>query len=140
MDDNISKGLFGLNRKEVENYIYSMRSNYESELKRQNAELLAMKAENTKLSERLNEMLNSKKDVDEAKFNISEVLIRAEQQAKMILEDARNQAMEEKQEVEELIEVEKEKLDDARNELASLKNRAKALISKFTDDLSDLQE
>ena len=140
MDDNISKGLFGLNRKEVENYIYGMRSNYEAELKRQNNELLAMKAENAKLNERLNEMMSTKRSVDEAKFSISDVLIKAEQQAKTIIEDARNQAMEEKQEIDELIEIEKEKLDDARAELATLKDRAKVLINKFTEDLSSLQE
>ena len=117
-----------------------MRSNYESELKRQNTELLAMKAENAKLNERLNELMNTKNDVDLAKSNISEVLIRAEQQAKTIIEDAKNQALEERQEIEELIEVEKEKLEDAKNELATLKNRAKVLISKFSDDLSNLQE
>ena len=44
MDDNISKGLFGLNRKEVELYIAEIRSDYEAELKKQNTELLAMKA------------------------------------------------------------------------------------------------
>ena len=42
MEDNISKGLFGLNRKEVENYIASIKDDYETELKRQNTELLAM--------------------------------------------------------------------------------------------------
>ncbi len=140
MDDNISKGLFGLNRKEVENYIYGMRSNYEAELKRQNSELMAMKAENARLTESLNEMMNAKKSVDEAKFNISEVLIKAEQQAKTIVEDARNQAMEEKQQIDDLIEIEKQKLNDTRAELAMLKDRAKTLVNKFTDDLSSLQQ
>lgn len=87
MDDNISKGLFGLNRKDVELYIAGIKSDYEAELKKQNTELLAMKAENAKLNERLNEMLNNKKSIEEAKANISEVLIKAEQQAKAIIED-----------------------------------------------------
>lgn len=140
MDDNISKGLFGLNRKDVEFYIAGIKSDYEAELKKQNTELLAMKAENAKLNERLNEMLNSKKSVEEAKANISEVLIKAEQQAKAIIEDAKNQAIEERQEIDTMIETEKEKLIDAKIELAMLKDKAKDLITKFTEDLTTLQQ
>ena len=140
MDDNISKGLFGLNRKDVELYIAGIKSDYEAELKKQNTELLAMKAENAKLNERLNEMLNNKKSIEEAKANISEVLIKAEQQAKAIIEDAKNQAIEERQEIDTMIETEKEKLIDAKIELAMLKDKAKDLMTKFTEDLTTLQQ
>lgn len=140
MEDNISKGLFGLNRKDVENYIAGIKADYENELKKQNTELLAMKAENAKLNERLNAMLNDKKAVEEAKANISEVLIKAEKQAKAIIEDAKNQAIEERQEIDVLIEAEKEKLIDTKIELAMLKDKAKDLINKFTDDLTNLQQ
>ena len=140
MDDNISKGLFGFNRKDVELYIAGIKSDYEAELKKQNTELLAMKAENAKLNERLNEMLNNKKSIEEEKANISEVLIKAGQQAKAILEDAKNQAIEERQEIDTMIETEKEKLIDAKIELAMLKDKAKDLITKFTEDLTTLQQ
>ena len=140
MDDNISKGLSGLNRKDVELYIAGIKSDYEAELKKQNTELLAMKAENAKLNERLNEMLNNKKSIEEAKANISEVLIKAEQQAKAIIEDAKNQAIEERQEIDTMIETEKEKLIDAKIELAMLKDKAKDLMTKFTEDLTTLQQ
>ena len=99
-----------------------------------------MKAENAKLNERLNEMLNNKKSIEEAKANISEVLIKAEQQAKAIIEDAKNQAIEERQEIDTMIETEKEKLIDAKIELAMLKDKAKDLITKFTEDLTTLQQ
>ncbi|MBQ9280442.1 MAG: hypothetical protein IJ215_05335 [Clostridia bacterium] len=139
MEDNISKGLFGLNRKDVENYIADMRKDYEEELKRQNQELLTMKSENAKLNERLNELLSDKREIEEAKRNISDVLFKAEQQAKKIVEDAKTQAMEERQEIDTQIEAEKEKLIDAKIELAMLKDKAKDLIAKFTDDITKLQ-
>ena len=129
-----------MNRKDVELYIAGIKSDYEAELKKQNTELLAMKAENAKLNERLNEMLNNKKSIEEAKANISEVLIKAEQQAKAIIEDAKNQAIEERQEIDTMIETEKEKLIDAKIELAMLKDKAKDLITKFTEDLTTLQQ
>ena len=109
MEDNISKGLFGLNRKDVEIYIAEIKSQYEAELKKQNTELLNMKAENAKLNERLNEMLNDKRAVDDARASFSDVLIKAEQQAKTIIVDAKYKAIEERQEIDVLIEAEKAK-------------------------------
>ena len=140
MEDNISKGLFGLNRKDVENYIADLKKDYEAELKRQNQELLNMKSENAKLNERLNEFLSDRKEIEEAKKNISDVLFKAEQQAKQILEDAKAKAIEERQEIDAQIEAEKEKLIDTKIELAMLKDKAKDLIAKFTEDLTTLQQ
>ncbi|MBQ8299600.1 MAG: hypothetical protein IJX99_07115 [Clostridia bacterium] len=139
MEDNISKGLFGLNRKDVENYIADLKKDYEDELRKQNQELLAMKSENAKLNERLNQLLSSQRELDDAKRNISDVLFKAEQQAKQIVEDAKAKAIEERQEIDTLIESEKEKLIDAKIELAMLKDKAKDLITKFTDDITNLQ-
>ncbi len=139
MDENISKGFFGLNRKDVENYIADMKKDYEEELKRQNQELLAMKNENSKLNDRINQLLNDRKEIEEAKKNISDVLFKAEQQAKQIVEDAKSKAIEERQEIDVQIEAEKEKLIDAKIELAMLKDKAKEVMSKFADDLTNLQ-
>ncbi len=139
MEDNISTGLFGLNRRDVENYIADLKKDYEEELRRQNQELLAMKTENSKLNERLNQLLSKQRELDEAKRNISDVLFKAEQQAKQIVEDAKAKAIEERQEIDTLIESEKEKLIDAKIELAMLKDKARDLISKFTDDITNLQ-
>ncbi len=138
MEENISKGLFGLKRTDVENYIADLKKDYEAELRRQNQELLSMKNENTKLNERLNEFLNDRKEIEEAKKNISDVLFKAEQQAKQIVEDAKSKAIEERQEIDAQIEAEKEKLIDAKIELAMLKDKAKDIMTKFTDDITAL--
>jgi chromosome segregation ATPase len=139
MEENISKGLFGLKRADVENYIADLRKDYEAELRRQNQELLNMKTENAKLNDRLNKYLSDKKEIEEAKKNISDVLFKAEQQAKQIVEDAKNKAIEERQEIDAQIEAEKEKLIDAKIELAMLKDKAKDIMTKFTDDITSLQ-
>ncbi len=139
MDENISKGLFGLKRNDVENYIADLKRDYEAELKRQNQELLNMKSENAKLNERLNSFLADRREIEDAKKNISDVLFKAEQQAKQILEDAKAKAIEERQEIDAQIEAEKEKLIDAKIELAMLKDKAKDVMAKFTDDITNLQ-
>lgn len=138
-ENNLPKGLFGFNKKEVEAYISSMKEDYEKELMEQTKQLQEMKVENAKLNDRINNLLNERKDVEATKQNISDVLLKAELQAKQIIDDARVQADKEKQEVDALIEEQKEKLIDAKIELAMLKDKAKEVMLKFSDELSKLQ-
>ena len=138
-ENNISKKMFGLSKKEVENYIADLKKGYEEELSKQNEALQSIKKENAKLNERLNEFLNTKKEMELAKQNISDVLFKAEEQAKQIIEDAKTKAMEERQDLDVMLEQEKEKLIDAKLELAMLKDKAKEIMAKFTDDIANLQ-
>jgi len=138
-ENNLPKGLFGFNKKEVEAYISSMKEDYEKELMEQTKQLQEMKVENAKLNDRINNLLNERKDVEATKQNISDVLLKAELQAKQIIDDARVQADKEKQEVEALIEEQKEKLIDAKIELAMLKDKAKEVMMKFSDEITKLQ-
>lgn len=138
-ENNLPKGLFGLNKKDVESYIAGIKSDYENELSEQNAKLQEMKNENIKLTEKLNNLMKEKNDIEASKANISDVLLKAQEQAKQIIEDARNQSIKEKQEMDVLIEEQREKLIDAKIELAMLKDKAKELITKFADDLQKFQ-
>lgn len=138
-ENNISKKMFGLSKKDVESYIADLKKGYEEELTKQNKELQSMKNENAKLNERLNEFLNDRKEMELAKQNISDVLFKAEEQAKQIIEDAKTKAMEERQDLDVMLEQEKEKLIDAKLELAMLKDKAKEIMEKFTDDIANLQ-
>lgn len=138
-ENNLPKGLFGFNKKEVETYISSMKEDYEKELMEQTKQLQEMKVENAKLNDRINTLLNERKEVEATKQNISDVLVKAELQAKQIIDDARTQAEKEKQEIDTLIEEQKERLIDAKIELTMLKDKAKEVMLKFSDDLTKLQ-
>lgn len=139
VEENLSKGLFGLNKKEVEAYVNGIKEDYERELLEQTKQLQEMKAENAKLNDRINTLLNERKEVEATKQNISDVLLKAELQAKKIIEDAKVDAEKEKTEIETMIEQQKEKLIDAKIELAMLKDKAKEVMVKFTDEISKLQ-
>lgn len=135
MEDSLTKGLFGFNKKEVENYISDLKADYESELKRQNTELQSIKEENRKLNDRINELLNKQREVEKAKQSISEVLLKAEQQAKQIVEEAKGKAEAERQEIDQMIELEREKLLDAKMELSKFNDQVRGLMQKFSDDI-----
>ena len=139
-ENNLPKGLFGLNKKEVENYIASIKRDYEKELSEFSKQLQEMKNENSKLTDKVNALMKEKKEMEATKANISDALIKAELQAKQIVEDARKQSEKEKEDVDALIEEQREKLIDAKIELAMLKDKAKDLINKFTDDLTNIQQ
>lgn len=138
-ENNLPKGLFGFSKKDVEAYISSMKEDYEKELMEQTKQLQEMKVENAKLNDRINTLLNERKDVEATKQNISDVLVKAELQAKQIIDDARTQAEKERQEVDVLIEEQKEKLIDAKIELAMLKDKAKEVMMKFSEEITKLQ-
>lgn len=138
-ENNLPKGLFGLNKKEVEAYINNIKDDYEKELMEQTKQLQEMKVENAKLNDRINNLLNERKELEASKQNISDVLLKAELQAKKIIDDAKGQAEKEKQEIDAMIEEQKEKLIDAKIELAMLKDKAKEIMVKFSDEITKLQ-
>ena len=65
MEDNISTGLFGLNRRDVENYIADLKKDYEEELRRQNEE---SKRKEIELDNQLFEKENEIKRIKRNKF------------------------------------------------------------------------
>ncbi len=138
-DSNLPKGLFGLNKKDVEDYIASIKDDYEKEIMEQTKRLQEMKAENKALQDKYNALLKEKNEIEASKSNISDVLLKAQEQANQIIEDAKKQSEKERQDIEALIEEQREKLIDAKIELAMLKDKAKEIITKFSDDLSKLQ-
>ncbi len=138
-ENNLPKGLFGLNKKEVESYIVNIKKDYENEVSELSNKLQEMKNENIKLTEKLNKLMKEKNEIEASKANISDVLLRAQEQANQIIEDGRKQAEKEREDVDLLIEEQREKLIDAKIELAMLKDKAKEIISKFADDLTKLQ-
>ncbi len=138
-DNNLPKGLFGLNKKDVEDYIASIKDDYEKEIMEQTKRLQEMKAENKALQDKYNALLKEKNEIEASKSNISDVLLKAQEQANQIIEDAKKQSEKERQDIEALIEEQREKLIDAKIELAMLKDKAKEIITKFSDDLSKLQ-
>ena len=138
-DNNMPKGLFWPSKKDIESYVAGIKSSYEREILEQTKQLQEMKIENAKLNDKINSLLSEKKDLEASKQNISDVLIKAEEQAKQIIEDAKAEKQKEMQEVEALIEAQKEKLIDAKIELAMLKDKAKDVMAKFSEDITNLQ-
>ena len=73
---------------------------------------------------------------------VASALITAEDQAKKIIEDSRSEAIQEKDRIEHLIEMEKEKLLDMKREVIDLKEKTIDILDRYSQEISviDLKE
>jgi cell division initiation protein len=127
--------MFGYNKQEVEEYTKEIKAEYESRLQ-------AEKSESNRLS---NELTIVKKKLEryeidyvERQEKVANALITAEDQAKKIIENARLESNEERERIEHLIEMEKEKLLDLKKEVIDLKERTIRLMDRYSNEMNTL--
>ena len=127
--------MFGYNKEEVEGYIKGIVAEYESKLG-------AEKADSSRLS---NELTIVKKKLEryeidylERQEKVANALITAEDQSKKIIETARIEAEAERERIEHLIEMEKEKLLDMKKEVIDLKEKTVNILDKYSNEINSL--
>ena len=127
--------MFGYNKEEVEGYIKGIVAEYESKLG-------AEKADSSRLS---NELTIVKKKLEryeidylERQEKVANALITAEDQSKKIIETARIEAEAERERIEHLIEMEKEKLLDMKKEVIDLKDKTIRILDKYSNEINSL--
>ena len=127
--------MFGYDKKEVEEYLREMKADYESSLQAEKAEINRLSNEITIIRKKL-----ERYDTEyiEKQEKVANALITAEDQARNILENARQEAINEKQRIESVIEVEKEKLLDIKREVIDLKERTVRVLEKYNETMTEL--
>lgn len=129
--------MFGYNKKDVEEYIKDMKADYEGRIQLEKAEVNRLSNEITIIRKKL-ERYDS--EYLEKQEKVANALITAEDQSKAIIENARQEAINEKNRVEALVEAEKEKLLDIKKEVVELKERTVRVLEKYNETMSDLLE
>lgn len=127
--------MFGYNKKDVEEYIKDLKSDYEGRLQVEKAEVNRLSNEITIIRKKL-----ERYDTEylEKQEKVANALITAEDQSKAIIETARQEAINEKSRIEALIESEKEKLLDIKKEVVDLKERTITILEKYNSNMNDL--
>lgn len=127
--------MFGYDKKEVEEYLRELKADYESNLQAEKAEINRLSNEITIIRKKL-----ERYDTEyiEKQEKVANALITAEDQARNILENARQEALNEKQRIESIIEVEKEKLLDVKREVIDLKERTVRILEKYNESMTEL--
>ena len=114
-----------------------MKADYEGRLQVEKAEVNRLSNEITIIRKKLERYDNEYLQKQE---KVANALITAEDQSKAIVESARQEAINEKNRIETLIEAEKEKLLDIKKEVIELKERTIRVLEKYNETMSGLLE
>lgn len=130
--------LFGFKKSDVNTYMEKMLGEFDEKLKEKDDEILSLKNQLKETKLRFDGLSKKAEQINEDRAKIADVLIKAQEKAEIMLEDARNQAIEEKKSIERLVEEEKEKLVDAKEELKALRVEVLDTLHKFEERLGEL--
>lgn len=119
-EKKFSNEMFGYDKREVEEYIKAMKAEYESKIQAEKSDANRIANELTILKRKLEKY---ETDYIAKQEKVANALITAEDQAKKIIENSRIESMQEKDRIEHLIEMEKEKLLDIKKEVIDLKEK-----------------
>ena len=130
-DKKFGSEMFGYDKREVEEYIKALKAEYESKLQSEKSDSNRVANELTIIKKKLERY---ETDYVERQEKVANALITAEDQARKIIEDARAEALQEKDRIESLIEMEKEKLLDVKKEVLDLKEKSIKLLEKYNNE------
>jgi archaellum component FlaC len=130
--------LFGFGKSDVNLYIEKILKEFDDKLKAKDEEIADLKEQVKDIKSKYDDLVSKADMINEDRSKIAEVLIKAQEKAEIILEDARAEALEEKKKLEETIEAEKEKLVDIKRELNILKTEAINALKKYESQLSGI--
>lgn len=130
--------FFGFKKSDVNLYIEKILTEFDGKLKDKDNEINALKNQGKEVKAKLEELMQKSDQLNEDRTKIAEVLIKAQEKADMIVEDARIQAVEEKNKLEGMVELEKEKLVDMKAELKALKSEVINTLKKYEGNLSEI--
>lgn len=127
----------GFKKSDVNAYIERILREFEEKLKEKDDEIAELKSQNKEIKSRYDELHSKENQIEEDRAKIAEVLIKAQEKADLILEDARIAALEEKRQLEESIEKDKERLVDMRREVKAFREAIVNTLKKFDSQLEE---
>jgi len=135
--------FLGFDKKDVTSYIDKIVKEYEGKFREKDNEIYTLSNVNNMLKEENNKLLKKLNEIEIGKERIASVLIKANEKADLIMEEAKRRAETEKKEIEGQIEKEKLKL----NNIKTIVHEFKGEIIKFSkgfeakmDDFAGLAE
>ncbi|MCX7745595.1 MAG: DivIVA domain-containing protein [Clostridia bacterium] len=137
-EKRFGSSMFGFNKSDVNYYIEKIIREFDEKLKSKDDEIAALKNQCREIRIKYEELARKADEINEDRAKIASVLIKAQEKAELMLEDARNEALDEKKRLEKAIEDEREKLVDAKEELKNLKSEALKVLRKFESQIEDI--
>ncbi len=125
----------GFKKVDVNSYMEKILREFDDKLKEKDDEIVLLKNQSKDIRSKYEELSKKADQINDDRTKIAEVLIKAQEKAELMLEDARVEALEEKRKLESVIEQEKERLVDIRQEMKSLKSEVVNTLKKYETQL-----
>ncbi len=132
--------ILGFKRTDVNTYIEKILKEFDDKLQEKDEQISALVNQVKDMKLRYGELAQKADQVNDDRVKIGDVLIKAQEKADLIIEDARNKAMEEKRRIEVVIEQEREKLVDLKGEIRFLKSELTSTLKKYESQLNNMLE
>ncbi len=136
---NISKGLFGLDKKQVEEYIKDVEADFRVKISEKDEQINNLTKENEELQKKLEKYIADEEKLRLEKEAIGCVLIKAQEQANQMIEQSKNQFENEKTNLEKIVEKERENLLDVKKDIGILKKTIVTTLEKYVKELEKLE-
>jgi cell division initiation protein len=130
--------MFGFRKADVNAYIEKILGEFDSKLKEKDDELASVKAQNRDIKTKHDELLKKADQINEDRAKIADVLIKAQEKAEQLLDDARSEALAEKKRLEEDIEREREKLVDIKQDVKRMRSEVAETLKRYDSQLVEL--
>lgn len=132
--------LFGFKQSDVNSYIEKILREFDDKLKEKENEIANLKNQCREIRIKYEDIARKTDQISEDRAKIADVLIKAQEKADTILDEARIQSNEERKKLSELTEKEKEKLVDIKQEIKMLKQDVAKVLKKYSEELDILVE
>ncbi len=132
--------LFGFKQSDVNSYIEKILREFDDKLKEKENEIADLKNQCREFRIKYEDIARKTDQVGEDRAKIADVLIKAQEKAETILDEARNQSHEERKKLSALTEKEREKLVDIKQEIKFLKQDVIKVLKKYEEELDKVYE
>lgn len=130
--------MMGYDKEEVDAYLKNIFEDFENKLIEKDEEILKLLSQIKVLTKKYDSIKIKEEAIDAEKDKISKALVRADETYSKIIEDAKKEAKDEVEALENRAEVEREKIVDIKKELLELKEVTQKAIEKYSNALKNL--
>lgn len=130
--------LFGFKKSDVNSYIERILREFDNRFKEKDNEISGLKNQLGEIKANYEQLVEKSSRIDSDRAKIADVLIKAQEKAEGMVENAKLEAVDEKKRLDQMIEYEKEKLVDIKHELKVLKAEAVNALRKYEVQLNGI--
>jgi cell division initiation protein len=130
---------FGFNKSDVNAYIEKILQEFDQRLKEKDDEISNLKLQIREMKTRYESTSQDSQILSKEKERIAGALIKAQEKADAIIEEARARAAEEKARLEQALETERERIIDIKRDIKSIKAQVVEMLTKYQSLVNEVE-